>query len=260
MIRKKTKIPDNTFALFVDKFENEDAYKNARELWKDPKRDRDDMFPGSDHCKPFVLANQLGYHLTLNYGFNVIWNGGWHPDDLHITYIMDEDADTDSAKVFSNFGNGIVTIAINALIRTPTGINTLVLPPLNYVMLNASALSGTIETDQTHHKFTFNIKIHEPNKVTSFLAGTPLATIIPVPRYYVEDFKIKDGEDVVSEEEYLNITQKTKNSAEFRNYNRFMSMIEEREQDHDLHYLRGMDFDKVEYEEYQSQSGKKIVR
>ena len=260
MIRKKTKIPDNTFALFVDKDRCEDAYKNARELWKEPKRDRDNMFPGSDHCKPLVLANQLGYHLTLSYGFNVIWNGGPNVEDLHITYIMDDNSDIDSALVFSNFGNGIVTIAINALIRTPPGINTLVLPPLNYVMLNASALSGTIETDQTHHKFTFNIKVHEPNKVTSFLAGTPLATIIPVPRYYVEGFKIKNGEDVLSKKEYSEILDTTIKSEDFRNNNRITSIVEGIEQEHDFHYLKGMDYNEAEYEEYQSQSGKKIVR
>jgi Family of unknown function (DUF6065) len=259
-MRKKDAIPDNTFALFVNKFENENAYKDISKLWTTPKRDRDNMFPGSEHCKPFILANQLGYHLTLSYGFNVIWNGGYHPDDLHITYIANEKSDTQSAKVFSNFGNGIITIAMDALIRTPPGINTLVLPPLNYVMLNASALSGTIETDQTNHKFTFNIKIHEPNKVTSFLAGTPLATIIPVPRYYIEGFKIKDGEDVVSQETYANIIDKTVHSEQFRNNNRLNSIIEQREDEHDFHYLRGMDFDETQYLEYQSQSGKRIVR
>jgi hypothetical protein len=92
------------------------------------------------------------------------------------------------------------------------------------------------------------------------MPGTPLATIIPVPRYYIEGFKIKDGEDVVSQEEYKKILDKTGGSEIFRNNNKIAYMNGKTGDVPDLNYLRGMDFDKEEYPEYQSQSGKKIVR
>jgi hypothetical protein len=260
MINQGINVPDNTFALFVDKFDNENAYKEASELFSIPSRDRNNLFPGTEHCKPFILANQLGYQLKLSYGFNVYWDGGASPEDINITYVVNENSNINNAKVISNFGSGIITVVFRSLIRTPQGVNTLVLPPLNHVMLNATALSGTIETDQTHHKFTFNIKIHEPNKVTSFAAGTPLATIVPIPRYFIENFKIKDGEDVVSQEEYSSIIDKSIHSELFRHQNRSTSIMKNEQEKHDLNYLRGMDFDKTEYPEYQSQSGKKIVR
>ncbi len=261
MRKKKDTIPDNTIALFVDKFEDENMYDRSAALFVKPSRHRDeDLFPGSKHCKPLVLANQLGYNLVLSYGFNVIWNGGMGIQDLHITFIANDKSDSDVATVMSNFGGGIVTISINPMLRTPPGINTLILPPINQIMPNATVLSGTVETDQTNHRFTFNIKINEPNIVTSFPAGTPLATIIPIERYFIEKFEIKDAEKLVSEELYIETLNKTNDSALSRNFSKETARLENRGDGFDFHYLRGMDFDETQYPEYQSQSGKRIVR
>ena len=48
--------------------------------------------------------------------------------------------------------------------------------------------------------FTINLKIQIPHVKVTIPAATPLAAIIPIPRYYADDFELKYAEDIFDEE------------------------------------------------------------
>jgi hypothetical protein len=61
-------------------------------------------------------------------------------------------------------------------------------------------MTGVIETDNLRNKFTFNLKIEIPNIKITIPKGFPLAAVIPVPRHYIDKFKLEFDNDIFSEE------------------------------------------------------------
>jgi hypothetical protein len=61
-------------------------------------------------------------------------------------------------------------------------------------------MSGVVEADNIRRHFTINLKIQMPNIKIIIPAGTPLAAIIPIPRYYADKFELKYAEDIFDQE------------------------------------------------------------
>ena len=49
---------------------------------------------------------------------------------------------------------------------------------------------AVVETDNLRRDFTFNLKITTPNVEVSVKKGDYLSAIIPIPRYFVDNFEI----------------------------------------------------------------------
>ena len=64
-------------------------------------------------------------------------------------------------------------------------------------------MTGVIESDNLRRGFSFNLKVEQPGVTTKIKKGTPIAAFIPVPRYFSDQFEIKNAEDIFSEEVIL---------------------------------------------------------
>jgi hypothetical protein len=203
MINQGIDVPDKTIAMFMLRNSLGENFEEYTNNLKKPDKRRDWFTPHAYHCLPLVLGNQQGFILTANFSFDVMWNGGDKPEDMEITYRYPQEFNFDSlnfTQISKVFGNGIVTILVPYSLRTPPGVNILTINPPNHIIKNATVLTGTVETDNLRHQFTFNLKLHEPNVLTSFEAGTPLSAFIPIPRYFTDQFELKNARDIFTDE------------------------------------------------------------
>jgi hypothetical protein len=167
-----------------------------------PSRRRDWMEVNNGHaykCLPLSVANGYGWHILCPMTFEATWNGNishtnaidfkFYPEEgnLHDEYI------TKYNLISSHFGSGIITFSgMSYIIRTSSENNLYVKGPTNYFKHGAQALEAIIETDWIPYNFTLNWKITEPNMTVKFVKGEPIATLFPIPRNYLENFKAED--------------------------------------------------------------------
>lgn len=209
MINQGNNVPDKTIAVWLDDHTKKLDMANFSNLVSKPPKKRKWFNSNFYNCRPIVIGNQQGFIITADFGFKAIWNGGPHPKDLQIfydypeeIYKTDHDKKHQTPKVFSHFGFGTISIATPFILRTPPGVNLMTISPPNYIIKNATVLTGSVETDNLRMPFTFNIRLHEPHVITSFPKGTPLSGFIPVPRYFCDSFEIKDASTIFDKEIY----------------------------------------------------------
>jgi hypothetical protein len=71
------------------------------------------------------------------------------------------------------------------------------------------AMTGVIETDQIRRDFTFNLKMTLPGHIVKVRKGDALGAFIPVPRNFVENFKVVPAVDVFPAEIVQNDVQES---------------------------------------------------
>ena len=249
MINQGINVPDNTIAYFEN---SDDAGIVVENLLTKPTSTREWFDKWFYNCLPLIIGNQYGFILKSQQGFNVIWNGGDLPQDTQITFIGK--VDNPGYSVDSRFGHGVVTILTPFVLRTPPGINLMTINPPNYIMKNATPMTGVVESDNIRMSFTFNIKIQQPNVLTHFPAGEPLAAFIPIPRYFADSFKIVNGKDLFDEKIY------NEEIDVFESHNR-QRRISGRQEDArkklEKDYFYGKDIHGNKFLDHQSPSGKK---
>lgn len=160
------------------------------------KPHRDALGRHSFHCLPVVVGNQYGFVIKSMVTWTAIWNGGSEPNDTLIK-IDEQKSVPDVQRVSSHFGSGIVTVQNRFSFRTPMGINLMVLDPPNYFKFNLANLFAVVESDNLRRDFTFNLKIVEPKVRVRVKKGDIISAIIPIPRYFVDDFELVMGPDLV---------------------------------------------------------------
>ncbi len=159
------------------------------------KPHRPELGRHSFHCLPLVVGNQYGFVIRSMVSWTAIWNGGPGPKDTFIK--IDETKSTpDIQLVSSHFGSGIVTVQNRFSFRTPPGVNLMVLDPPNHFKFNVANLFAVVETDNLRRDFTFNLKIVEPKVRVRVKRGDIISAIIPIPRYFVDDFELAMAPEV----------------------------------------------------------------
>ncbi|MBI2803418.1 MAG: hypothetical protein HYX68_00360 [Planctomycetes bacterium] len=133
-------------------------------------------------CLPLVIANQAGWVLRSPVAFHVIWNGGPGPGDVAVSFPSGRRDD----RIGSHFGEGVLTIGIPFLFRTPPGINLWVKGPANSPKDGIFPLEGIVETDWSPYTFTMNWRLTRANHAVAFDEGEPICMIVPVPRGLAE--------------------------------------------------------------------------
>lgn len=187
-------------------------YQNIEPLIFDSKQDKKrEWFTDRFYfCVPIVIGNQYGYTIRAQRTFTVTWNGGAETDDLAVSeypYPINKKAQA----YISNFGSGILTVQNFWHIRTPEKVNTMVIPPPNYIKDNVTFMTAVVETDNLRRGFTFNIKLNSPGSVT-FNAGEPIGAFINVPRYFVDSFDLLPASEYLTDEQ---IAEEHSSIAEF---------------------------------------------
>lgn len=236
MINQGNDVPDNTIAIVPHpEFKGKDYYSKIRNVVGKPSKKRDWFTPNFYNCRPLVIGNQQGFVVSADFDFTLIWNGGVLPEDVSVGFFGDKTEDA-MPTIATNFGNGVVSFAYPFHLRTPPGINLMTVAPPNHIMNNLTVLSGTVETDNLRHPFTFNLRINEPNLFIHITAGTPLSAFIPVKRYFAEEFELKGIDDIFDEETVLEELQAYYDSEQRRNFTG-----ENATEQLDKHYFKGND-------------------
>jgi|TARA_B100001094_G_C18142713_1_gene778845 hypothetical protein len=156
-------------------------------------------------CLPLTIANQYGYGIRSLSTFEVIWNGGNAPQDLEVNMI-DEDA-SDIQQISSHFGMGLITIQNNIVVHTPKFVNMMTMNPTNMFIDGLYNMNGVVETDNLKRDFTFNVKVTRPNHTIRVNKGDIISGMMPIQRYFVDSFHVKNGKDVMDSEYLEHINQ-----------------------------------------------------
>jgi hypothetical protein len=199
MINQGNNVPDKTLAIFIDYTDNGFNAERVPNIISKPDKTRDWFKPNFYRCLPLAIGNQYGFVIKSEYGFSAIWDGGDHPDSLKVR-THEEDTSMYCPVMWSHFGHGILTIEPPFFFKTPPGVNLMAINPPNYIIPNATLLTGVVETDNIRRKWTFNMKFHFPNVEVHFPAGVPLAAVLPIPRYFGDKFELKLAEELFSPE------------------------------------------------------------
>ena len=134
-------------------------------------------------CLPLNIANAHGWEILTPAGFWAYWRGGSATGDVIIR--PDKNMPAASAPV-SLFGQGTLTVHIQALFRTPPGWNLFVGGSPNRAKDGISPLSGVMETDWSPYTFTMNWRFTRRNHWIRFEAGEPICFIQPTLRDALE--------------------------------------------------------------------------
>jgi len=190
-------VPDNTIAYFVDPEISNNI--NIDDIICRPEKTRDWFTSHFYRCMPLAIANQYGFIVRSPRDYFITWNGG---EDYQDTIVFPFESVEDNQPVFlqSHFGSGIVTVTLRIMLRTPPGVNLLTIPPPNYLLPNITPMTGVIETDNLRYTFNFNLKIDTANQTIKIPKGYPIGAFIPIPRYYQDNFVLKNAEEVFDEE------------------------------------------------------------
>ncbi len=196
-------VPDKTIAIFLN--EREDfTIDRLNNVIERPDKKRNWFANNFYRCLPLVIGNTQGFVIKSEFSFSVLWTGENSNKSLGIQTDLTDNKNHDGKNMYpeisSHFGHGILTIQTPFSIRTPIGVNILTMNPPNFIVPNATVMTGVVETDNLRRDFTFNIKIQIPNIKVSFPAGTPLAAFIPIPRYFCDAFQLANAEDIFSED------------------------------------------------------------
>lgn len=250
--RNKNNVPDKTIAVIYDESIPDVSFENVTKHIKKPDKRRDWFDSWFYNCLPLTIGNQYGFMLTSNFGFNVVWNGGDSRDDMQITIINGtQDINKYTPLALSHFGFGVLTVSPPYIFKTPPGVNLMTINPPNYIIKNATVMTGVIECDQSRAPFTFNIKIQEPNVLTSFPAGTPLSGFIPIPRGFADKFELKDGREVFGDKTFNQEAELLRQ----HNINRGIRNSNPEEYELDRDYFHGQDLLGNKFTEHQLPNG-----
>jgi hypothetical protein len=193
MLNKDVNVPNNTIAIFQYMKQLKDDPSRTNNIISKPDKKRDWFTPHFYRCLPLVIGNQYGFIIKSEYDFSFEWDGGDSPESLKI---YTEDIGDMLPEIKSHFGSGIITINLSVILRTPPGINLMTMNPPNTIIPNITVMTGVVEADNLRHDFTINLKVQTPNVKTFIPKGTPIAGIIPIPRYFVENFNLVNAEDI----------------------------------------------------------------
>ena len=198
-------VPDKTIMFMkTNRYSNKqfDISEIIEPLYGNTKRD---WFASHFYrCLPLTIGNQYGFILKSAYDMTLYWSG--RTSDRVVVEMSDGLPDGKGGSdviqsVFTNFEHGIVSIETFCTLRTPPGINLMTIQAPN--MINNPDLfvmTGVVEADNLRRTFTFNLRILSEKKKIRIKKGDVLAAFIPIPRYFVDNFELKDALDYFDDE------------------------------------------------------------
>jgi hypothetical protein len=132
-------------------------------------------------CLPIAMANAHGWEILTPYTIEAQWNGGAQAQDVQVWSV----GHIESGRVYSHFGEGVLTFDPGCVLRTEPGYNLWVTGPVNEPKDAIGALSGVVETDWAPYSFTMNWRFTRPGRVR-FEKGEPFCFFFPVARGVVD--------------------------------------------------------------------------
>ena len=137
-------------------------------------------------CLPLNIANGLGWQVINEIETELVWDGGINKEAVTVTTRGEGKA---YLAPLSHFGSGILTWHINALFRTPPGVQLLAIGPTNQPLHGIAPLAGVIETSWSPFTFTMNWIMTARNEPVVIPKGFPICQIVPINLDVMESFK-----------------------------------------------------------------------
>lgn len=218
MINQGHNVPDKTIAVFKSIGGESLPKELFTNILQEPKKTRDWFRPIFYRCLPLAIGNKMGILIVNQFDFELEWDGEEDPKGLKIYSQYNNPLKNQYPYIESSFGRGIFTLNLPFVLRTPPGINLMVSNPPNYIVKNSTVLTAVVETDNIRRGFGIQIKMHYPNVRTKFEANTPLAALIPIPRYASDGYEIKMAEDIFSDDLIVEEMQAQVDADTQRNY------------------------------------------
>jgi hypothetical protein len=196
-------VPDNTIAVIPIK--GDEKYKpfdmSKLNLFLKPLkhlRKRDWFDKDFYKCLPLSIGNTQGFAVSIPFDFDVFWNGGNRPEDLFFKFYEDEKVFNKEINIIlnSHFGYGIFTIHLPVMLKTPPGVNLMTIAAPNFPAFGLSPLTGVVESDNLRYTFTLNVKVDVSNVWIKVQSGYPLIGILPIPRYFCDQFSLVNAYDI----------------------------------------------------------------
>ena len=151
---------------------------------------RDWFGPHFYKCLPLSIGNMQGFVFSVPFNLSLKWDGTESPSAIHIeSNRTGTDSENYYIDVRSEFGYGIFTIHFPLVLKTPPGVNLMTIAPPNFPTPGISPMTGVIECDNLKFIFTLNVKIDLIDTVINIPANQPLVGIIPIPRYFCDNFE-----------------------------------------------------------------------
>jgi len=186
-LRDTLEVPENHVYIITDddRFD-EDLSRMVESLAGKTRRD---WFERQFYyCLPLLVANQVGFLIRLLDDYVVRWDGSAHEAGMEVQRLTHR---TEAQALISHFGHGIVTLGIQAMFRTPAGVNLFITPPPNFPLAGATPMMAMVETDNLRNDFTLNLKIDRADTDVYLPAGTPLAALVPVNRHFTDHYTLQ---------------------------------------------------------------------
>ena len=124
-------------------------------------------------CFPVTQANVVGWNLSCKEDIVFTWDGinDQTPDHIKIT-----------SPIGAYAGRGQSSISLNTglIFRTAEDISLWTINPVNYFNNDFETMSNFISTSFYDYPLPLAIKAKNANVETRIIAGTPIATIIPI--------------------------------------------------------------------------------
>lgn len=124
-------------------------------------------------CFPVTQANVVGWSLSCTKDIIFTWDGinDQTPDHLIIT---------SPTGAYAGRGQSSVSFSTGLIFRTNNNVSILTINPVNYFNDDFETMSNLISTSFYDSPLPLAIKAKKANVETRIVAGTPIATIIPI--------------------------------------------------------------------------------
>ena len=137
---------------------------------------------------PLTLVNQCGFIIKSEFDVEVEWDGSDSPESLRLFYDPNEEGII--SRVESFFGCGTFTFFFPFALTTPQGVNLYITQPTNFLSPFTTVLTDIIESDFFTSNLSITLRLDAPNMRVRVPKDTPLATILPIPRHFVDSFTL----------------------------------------------------------------------
>lgn len=182
-------VPDKTIVIVPKLNVSKESIQQIIKPLKGEKK-RDYFVEASYFCLPMMVANQYGFVIETTSTIHVEYDG------KNPFRFMESDKASEGLHVSNSPQNNVINFRFPFMIRTSPMINLMVIAPPNYLLpTGLTVLNGVVEADNLQFDFTLNVLIQEKGELV-IPKGTPISALLPIPRYFADEFELKYAEDL----------------------------------------------------------------
>jgi len=171
-------------------------------------------------CFPVTQANVIGWSLSCSKDIVFTWDGknDQTPDHIQISSPL---------PGYAGRGQSSISFDTGLTFRSDTDVSLWVINPVNFFNDNFETMSSVMSTSFYNNPLPLAIKARKANVETKIVAGTPIATIVPISLTYLNHSTINfvkhsDPQNLrhLARESYGEAAQRVNKSGKFTDWYR----------------------------------------